>query len=331
MIIDEYKTDMTPYCIAEAGINHNGDLETALKMIEVAKHAGANAVKFQTYKTEEFCNKDSELYSIFKQCEFTVSEWKKIKEKCDKEKITFISTPQNHSDLELLLELGIPAIKVGSDDFTNLPLLKRYSKTGMPLIMSCGMSDMAEVHNALDTVGYYEGYQVVLMLCTSQYPTPPEDVNLLKLLTLRYTFSNLCLGFSDHTQGTLAAPLAISYGAVAFETHFTLDKNMIGPDHYFSKNPKELSEWITNIHLANTMRGSDVVKPTLSEMEMRKIARRSVTAITDIQEGEILTENNIGLHRPGTGLPPSMMASIIGLHATKNISKDTLLAWGDFR
>lgn len=216
-----------PFIVAEAGINHNGDVNTAFRMIEAAKQAGVDAIKFQTFKADEFVGDPNQTYTynsqgkevtesmleMFRRYEFSREEWFAIKEKCDAEKILFLSTPQNYSDLKLLLELGITAIKVGSDDFTNLPLLRSYADTGLPLIISCGMADLAEVYTSLNTVGAFNGYPVILLLCTSQYPTPENDVNLLKLRTLSNAFPHLSLGFSDHTQGSLASSLAVSFGA----------------------------------------------------------------------------------------------------------------------
>ena len=250
------------FIVAEAGINHNGELIKAFEMIEVAKQSGVDAVKFQTFKAEEFCGDKTQMFTyqsqgkkitesmfeMFKRYEFDYDEWLQIKQKCDDENILFLSTPQNRSDLDLLLELELPAIKVGSDDFTNLPLLEDYSTTKLPMIVSCGMSDLSEVRQALDAIGTFEGYPTILLLCTSQYPTPPEDVNLLKLKTLANAFPDLVLGFSDHTKGSLASSLAVGFGAVFFEKHFTLDNNLAGPDHWFSENPESLKDWVESIH-----------------------------------------------------------------------------------
>lgn len=333
-----------PLIIAEAGINHNGELEKAYGMISAAKEAGADAVKFQTFKAEEFIADPDLTYTyvsqgkeitesmleMFKRYEFRREEWFLIKNKCDKEGIIFLSTPQNRSDLDLLLEVGVPAIKVGSDDFTNLPLLKSYSKTKLPMIVSCGMSDLAEVYHALEAVSALDGYPTVLMLCTSQYPTPPQDVNLLKLRTLTDVFPMVLLGFSDHTQGDLASSLAVAFGAVVFEKHFTLNHTLPGPDHWFSENPIELKQWVSSIRKAFIMMGSPNVRPTEAELGTRTLARRSIVAIRDINEGDLLTDANVALRRPGNGLPPQMLDKIIGLRATCRISKGRLLQLGDF-
>ncbi|MEH2269290.1 MAG: N-acetylneuraminate synthase family protein [Nostoc sp.] len=333
-----------PFIIAEVGINHNGEIEKALQMIRVAKEAGADAIKFQTFKADELVGDPSQTYTyqsqnkqitesmleMFRRYELSRHEWFLIKENCDKEEIIFLSTPQNSSDLDLLLELGIAAIKVGSDDFVNLPLLKSYAVNGLPMIVSCGMADLAEVYQSLNTIGALDGYPTILLLCTSQYPTPPEDVNLLKLKTLSQTFPMIPLGFSDHTQGAIASSLAVAFGACLFEKHFTLDRNLPGPDHWFSEDPIDLKHWVTSIKKSYSMMGSAIVRPTVAEEDMKILARRSIVAFNDIAEGEILHTGNVGLRRPGSGLPSSLLERVLGLKATKYIPKGNILKFGDF-
>jgi N,N'-diacetyllegionaminate synthase len=335
----------TPYCIAEVGINHNGDLAIAKRMIDAAKMAGADAVKFQTFKAEEFCGDPDQTFTyqsqgkqitesmleMFRRYEFPPESWREIKAYCQTVGITFFSTPQNHSDLELLLEVGVPALKIGSDDFTNLPLIRSYIESRLPLILSCGMSDLAEVHQALEAAAWFDGYPVALMLCTSQYPTPPKDVNVAKLSTLQQAFPGLLVGFSDHTQGALAASLAVSRGARIFEKHFTLGKEMPGPDHWFSEDPVGLAEWIDGIRTADVILGSPYLRPTIAEQEMRLIARRSVVALQDITAGEKLDAKNTGLRRPGGGLPPDMIRNVMGLTSTRDIKKGERLSLGDMK
>jgi N,N'-diacetyllegionaminate synthase len=333
-----------PFIVAEAGINHNGELEKAFEMIMVAKEGNVDAIKFQTFKAKEFVGDPNLKYTylsqgkevtepmleMFERYEFSKDEWISIKRKCDREGIMFLSTPQNQTDLELLLELKVPAIKVGSDDFNNLMLLKDYASTGLPIIVSCGMSDLAEIHQALNYIGAYDGYPTILLLCTSQYPTPSEDVNLLKLRTLADTFPMIVLGFSDHTQGQLASSLAVAFGACFFEKHFTLDHNLQGPDHWFSEDPRGLREWVNSIRNAYIMLGSAVVRPTVSEEKMKTLARRSIVALCDIDKSETLTTDNICLKRPGNGLPPIFFSQILGLKASRKITRGSILKLGDF-
>lgn len=333
-----------PFIVAEAGVNHNGALEKAFQMIHLAKASGADAVKFQNFTAEEFVGDPGikftyksqgkkiteSMLDMFKRYEFSPEEWKLIKKRCDAEGIMFLSTAQNRSDLDLLLKLGVKAVKVGSDDFTNIPLLKDYAATGLPLILSCGMADFSEVHQSLDAVGALDGYPTVLLLCTSEYPTPPEDVNILKLRTLSNAFPMVPMGFSDHTQGPLASVMAVAFGACIFEKHFTLDHSLPGPDHWFSEDPAGLKAWIGSIRIAHTMIGDHIVRPTREEMETRKISRRSIYALRDIKKGEIFGAN-IGLKRPGTGLGAVFIERVTGLKAARRIDKGTMLKWGDIR
>lgn len=332
-----------PFIVAEVGINHNGELDRALEMIDVAKAAGADAVKFQTFQADEFVGDPAQMFTyrsqekmvtesmldMFRRYEFKPDDWWIIKRKCEETGVFFLSTPQNRTDLDILLKVGIPAIKVGSDDFTNLPLLKSYATTGLPLIVSCGMSDLAEVYQALEAVGALRGYPTVLLLCTSQYPTPQEDVNLLKLKTLSRAFPMVVMGFSDHTQGPLASSLAVALGAHFFEKHFTLDHDLPGPDHWFSADLAQLREWVASIRQAHAMLGSAVVAPTSAEVEMRTLARRSVVALKDIEPGDVLTEANIGLRRPGNGVAPFLYPKMLGMKAGRRIKKGALLQLGD--
>ena len=340
----EISKENPPFIIAEAGINHNGSVEKAVKMVKTAKNAGVSAIKFQTFKAHEFISNSSLTYTytsqgesitesqldLFKRCELSNDDFYKIKKTCDEEKIFFLSTPQNKSDLDFLLELGVSAIKVGSDDFTNIPLLKYYSKTKLPIIISCGMATLEEIETTLDAIGTLDGYPTALLLTTSEYPTPPQNVNLQKLRTLSQKFPDITLGYSDHTQGNLASIVAISFGACIFERHFTLDNSLPGPDHWFSVNPSNLKIWSDSIKTAYQMMGSSEILPTESETKMKTIARRSIVSLDHIELGETLNENNIGLRRPGTGLPPKMFESILGKKAIKKIKKFTIINKEDF-
>ena len=333
-----------PFIVAEAGINHNGDIDLALKMIDVAIEAGVDAIKFQTFKAEEFCGDPNQMFTytsqgervtesmmdMFSRYEFSADQWVEIRKYCDQVGILFFSTPQNVTDLELLLEIGISAIKVGSDDLTNIPLLKQYALSGLPMIISSGMADIADCHNALDAIGAFDGHQTILCLCTSEYPTPPEDVNLRKLKTLKSAFPGVVMGFSDHTKGALASSLAVTLGACFFEKHFTLDQSLAGPDHWFSENPISLNVWCESIRQSSVMMGSSIVRPTKAELKMRTLARRSIVALNDIAKGDLLSTFNIGLRRPGSGLSPVLFDNVINRAASRNIKKGELLGFGDF-
>ena len=337
-IADYWIGEDEPFIVAEAGINHNGEIKKALEMVQVAKAAGAHAIKFQTYKADEIVASPSQLYTyksqgktvtepmldMFKRYEFSREQWLSIKKKCLETGIIFLSTPQNRSDLDLLLELGVAAIKVGSDDFTNIPLLKDYATTGLPLLLSMGMADLTEVKESLAAVGAMKKYPTVLLACTSEYPTPPEDANLLRLKTLSQMFPDILLGFSDHTRGVTASCLAVALGACIFEKHFTLDNNLPGPDHWFSENPSELKEWIRSIQLSYTMLGSSVVQPTEQEKINRNEFRRVIVASKKIQKGQSYTDDNLVAKRVagGKGLSAKLIPNILGKKAPKDYEKN---------
>ncbi len=332
-----------PFIIAEVGINHNGDLKLAKKMILAAKEAGVDAVKFQTFRTEEFIQDKEEMYTyqsqgiqvtesqyeMFKRTEFSEEEWKEIKSFCDEQKLIFLSTVSGIDGLELLLRIGVDAIKVGSDDFVNIPLLSKYEKYGLPMIVSCGMATEEEIKKALRTLCVQEGHPVCLMLCTSEYPTPSEDVNARKLLTISEKFPQVIPGLSDHTQGSVAAIVATAYGARVFEKHFTLAHNLYGPDHWFSADPVELKEWVDGIRTAYIMLGNSELKPTETEKKQRFVMHRSITATTEIKTGDVLTNGTLALLRPGNGIGAMYWENIIGKRAKRDISSGTKLTWED--
>lgn len=321
-----------PFIVAEVGINHNGRLDLALEMIGAAKAAGADAVKFQTFKASELVSSPEQMFSyrsqgrditepmlhMFERHELPADAWRAIKDRCDREGMIFFSTPQNSSDLDLLLSIGVPAVKVGSDDFVNLSLLRSFRESGLPLLLSCGMATLAEVYLSLEAAGAFDGHPVALLLCTSQYPTPAHDVNLRKLETLAGAFPELTLGFSDHTEGALAAPLALALGARIFEKHFTMDHDLPGPDHWFSENPQTLQTWVTNIHSAFSMLGSGVVRPTRTERENIRDFRRVVVAAQRINAGDLFAPANLMLRRhPAGNVTSGMYDHIIGARATR--------------
>jgi len=257
-----------PYLIAEAGINHNGGVKNAHAMIEVAAKAGVDAIKFQTYHTDAFCPKDSPLYATFKRCELPDHEWVELAHHAKDIGLDFMSTPQNLHDLGLLLPLDMPAIKVGSDDFTNHALLENFAAYGLPLILSTGMSTEQDVIN---TVTRLHQAKIILLVCTSLYPCPRDKANLGRIEKLRWMYPSLVVGFSDHTQSTHAPVMAYGLGARVFETHFTLNNGWQGPDHAWSKNPDTLRMWAADIIYADELYGSG--RFDLSEEEIEAKAK----------------------------------------------------------
>ena len=330
-----------PQIVAEAGINHNGSLKNAFEMIKIAKNSGATAIKFQTFKAEEFISDNSLKYTyfskgkkitksqmeLFKKCEFSKEEWFKISKKCNDEKIIFLSTPENKSDLDLLVELKVKAIKVSSDEIVNLPFLDEISKTKLPIILSSGMSNLKEINDALKTIGTFDGYPTILLVTTSEYPTPLNHVNLRKFEMLKEKFPFLPLGISDHTQGNLTAAMACVYGSVFFEKHFTISHNLTGPDHWFSEDPQGLKEWVNTIQNAHTILGSKIVKPTKLELKNKNDFRRKIVAIKSIKKGEIFNSEKIGLRRTNhrNGLEPKLLKKILNKKAKINYKKGQLI------
>ena len=332
-----------PFIIAEAGINHNGDMELAKKMVLSAKDAGVDAVKFQTFYAKDFIQDRRLTYTyrsqgkeitepiidMFERSEFTARQWRELKEFCDSQGILFLSTPGNVSDLELLMSIGVQAVKVGSDDFVNIPLIRRYATENVPLLLSCGMATKEEIDLTLKNAGVYTDKELCLFLCTSEYPTPPEDVNIRKVLTLREKYPGLILGLSDHTVGSTAAVMAVAYGAKIFEKHFTLDHNLPGPDHWFSEEPEDLKKWVSDVRIAYQMLGSKDLQPTEKEMQIRNEYHRSITTSCDIEQGEVFTEQNLCMRRPGDGLSGSRWDDVIGKQAKHDIKANVQLTMED--
>lgn len=331
------------YIIAEIGINHNGDINTVKKMVSEAKSCGVDAVKFQIFKSEEFVANTNDIYTytsqgkpvsesmfdMFRRFEFTADQWKAIFRFCTKQDIDFFATPQNPSDLDFLLSLvDIPAIKVGSDDLTNLDLLDNYARRGKPLIISAGMATISEIEDAVTTIRDTGNNDLAVLHCISTYPCEAQDVHLKKMLTIRQAF-DVVIGFSDHTVGSIASVGAVTLGAKIIEKHFTLDKNLPGPDHWFSADPRELKELVGNIRFIEDALGTASVQPTQKEREMREIARRSIVAADDIPKGKIIQRNMVVFKRPGTGLPPKYLNVILGRKTQSLIRKNEQITFNN--
>ncbi len=275
----------SPFIVAEAGINHNGKLVTALEMIHVARDAGCDAIKFATLKAAEFCNPahlisytyQGELVTepeieMFRRTELPAGAWPILKDECDRIGITFFSTPQNYSDLEILLSAGVPCVKVGSDDLTNLALIMRYALTGLPIILSTGMADREDVEAAVTAAGRTG---VIVLACTSEYPCPLEHANVGRVTTLQKMLPYVPIGYSDHTRGTAASAAATALGACYLEKHFTLNNAARGPDHQFSASPIHLYAWVKAIRDAHEAVGHGRIEPTDEEKVNRVNWRRT--------------------------------------------------------
>jgi N-acetylneuraminate synthase/N,N'-diacetyllegionaminate synthase len=333
------------FIIAEAGINHNGSVKIAKKMIDVAKEVNADCIKFQTFKAKEFIVDPKVEYTyksqgeiitepqikMFERYEFSDKEWQEVIDYCKKKKVIFSTTAQNPSDLDFILSLtDLPFIKVGSDDLTNLGLIDYYAKKKKPMIISAGMAYESEINDAVNIIRKAGNNDIVVLHCVSSYPAKPEDTNLRKLRNINDKFG-VIVGFSDHTQGIYACLGAVALGARVIEKHFTLDKNMSGPDHWFSADPEEFEKLVEGIRCVEKSLGDPIIKPTLKEMKMRKIARRSIVAAKNVEKGKIITMTDVGFKRPGTGLAPKFLDNVISKKAKINIKKGDLITFKNIK
>jgi len=328
------------FIIAEAGVNHNGDINMAKNLIDVAVEAGADAVKFQTFKAEEVISeiaqmaeyqkknigKEKSQIDMVKELELSFKDFKELKKYCDYKGITFLSTPFDIESARFLKELGLEIFKIPSGEITNYLLIKEIGNYSKKVILSTGMADLGEIEDALDVLieNGTRRENITILHCNTEYPTPYEDVNLLAMLTIKEAFK-VNVGYSDHTLGIEIPIAAASLGAVVIEKHFTLDKNMPGPDHKASLEPQELKAMITGIRNVEKALGNGIKKPSPSELKNKPIARKSIVAKRDIKKGEIFTEENIIVKRPGTGISPMRWYEILGTKAQRDYNADELI------
>lgn len=329
---------MGVFIIAEAGDNHNGDFNTAIKLVDVAKESGADCVKFQTFVTEEVISKFAEKaeyqkdttgkaetqYEMVKKLELSFEEFKKIKEYCDAKNILFLSTAFDIPSIKFLEEIDIPFWKIPSGEITNLPYLIEIAKTKKDIILSTGMCEMEEIKEAIKILKDNGAGKISILHCNTEYPTPYNDVNLLAMDTIRDEF-NCKVGYSDHTLGITVPIAAVARGAQIIEKHFTLDKNMEGPDHKASLEPTELKLMVESIRNIEIALGSKNKKPSESEKKNIVIARKSIIARRKIKKGEKLTEENLAVKRPGNGISPMKWFDVIGKIATRDFEEDELI------
>lgn len=327
------------FIIAEAGVNHNGKLDLALKLVDAAADAGADAVKFQTFRAKEVVTKEGVMaeyqkkntgrrnsqLAMLRKLEFGESWYPKIIAHCKKRGIIFLSTPHGgFNSIDLLQRLGVPAFKFGSGDLTALPILERAAKFKKPMILGTGMATMTEVSEAVRVINKAGNSKVVVLHCTSNYPCPPVEVNLKAMQTMMKR-SDVLVGYSDHTLGSQVSVMATTLGACVIEKHLTLNNNMTGPDHKASANPVVFKKMIQEIRQVETIMGSPVKKPSLDEVKLQSVVRKSIVATKDICEGEKFSKDNIDLRRPGTGLQPRYYLQLIGSKSRKKIKAGTLI------
>jgi N-acetylneuraminate synthase/N,N'-diacetyllegionaminate synthase len=328
------------FVIAEAGVNHNGDLRLAKKLVDIAKEAGADAVKFQTFRAEDVVTASASKadyqkrttgagesqFEMIRKLELAGGDYREIASYCLEKDIVFLSTPFDSGSVDLLEEIGVAAYKIASGEITNFPLMRHIARKGKPVILSSGMSTLREVEKAVRCIEGEGQRRIVLLHCTSNYPASAGSVNLKAIDTLRKAFG-YPVGFSDHTEGIMASVLAASMGACIVEKHFTVDRGMPGPDHQASLEPAELKALVKAIRDARTMMGDGIKRPAREEESIRRVARRSVVAGTDIEEGAVIGENMLNVKRPGTGIEPALMGEVVGKVARRRIPKDTLIGW----
>lgn len=303
------------FIIAEAGVNHNGSLELALRLCDAARAAGADAVKFQTWVTEKVItprtskaeyqkrNTPSEesQFDMLKSLELSYGQFAAIKAHCDAIGVVFLSTGDTPEDIDFLLDLGMPLVKLGSGDISNIPLLRHAGACGRPVILSTGMSDMDTVRRAYGELRSSGARDITVLHCTTNYPCPPEEVNLRAMLTISRELDGCRVGYSDHTLGTEVPVAAVALGACVIEKHFTLDRTMEGPDHAASLEPDELAAMVRQIRNIETALGDGVKKPNASEEKIAPVVLKSIVAARRIRKGELLGPGNLAVKRSGAG------------------------------
>ena len=332
---------MSVFIIAEAGVNHNGSTQLAKKLIDVAVEAGADAVKFQTFKAEKLVSKsaqkaeyqkenmvdsDDSQFNMLKKLELDVNTHHELTGYCNSKNIMFLSTPFDHDSIELLNDLRLEIFKIPSGEITNLPYLRHIGSLKKKVILSTGMANIGEIEDALDILinaGTFKK-NITVLHANTMYPTPMEDVNLNAMVTIGTAF-DVSYGYSDHTLGIEVDMAAVALGASCIEKHFTLDKTMEGPDHKASLEPDELIAMVKGIRNIELALGSSVKKPSKSETPNIEIARKSIVASQNIKKGELLASENLSIKRPGNGISPMRWDELIGSVASKNYIEDELI------
>ncbi len=331
---------MSVFIIAEAGVNHNGSIEVAKKLIDVASKSGANAVKFQTFKAKNVVSKNAlkadyqnqttdkneSQFEMLRKLEIDLNTHKELIEYCKLKNIMFLSTPFDHDSIELLDRLGLNVFKVPSGEITNLPYLRHIGKLKKKIILSTGMADIGEIEDALDILikAGTRRENITVLHANTEYPTPMEDVNLKAMVTIGKTFG-IAYGYSDHTLGIEVDIAAVAMGASCIEKHFTLDKNMEGPDHKASLEPDELIAMVKSIRNIELALGNGLKKPSKSEIQNIDIVRKSIIAKTNVRKGDVFTENNLDIKRPGNGISPMRWDEILGTISQKDYEEDDLI------
>ena len=331
---------MSVLIIAEAGVNHNGDIELAKRLIREAARAGADIVKFQSFTASKIVSKSAPKASyqnattdpgesqleMVRKLELSHADHLVLIKECEKQGIQFFSTAFDFDSFDMLVDLGLRMIKVPSGELTNLPLLRHISRHGFPLILSTGMATIGEIDSALEVIEQAgtPRSQVTILHCTTEYPAPMADVNLRAMDTLRSAFGTP-VGYSDHTEGIEIPIAAVARGATLIEKHFTLSRTMPGPDHRASLEPQELAAMVRGIRKVEQALGDGLKRPSPSELKNKAIARKSIVAGRPIAAGEVFTEDSLSTKRPGTGISPMRWDDVIGRTARRDFAEDELI------
>ena len=333
--------------IAEAGVNHIGEIDNGKRLIDEAKNSGADIIKFQTYKAEKLTTKEAPRFwnwegeekkdgtqfdSYSKLDSFGKEEHKQLIDYCNQVGIEFMSTPFDNNSADMLVEIGMKGFKVASCDLTNIPFIKYLAKKNLPMLISTGAAEINEIHDAVKAIEEEGNTQILIMQCTLCYPTEPKDANLNFINHIQKEFPNYLVGLSDHTLGNLYASASVLYGVSAIEKHFTYDKTLPdSADHWLSLNPKELKDLVNNTKLLNSAIGGNTKKKLECESSTHMYARRSIVAARALNADEVITEDMITYKRPGTGISPKNYKHLLGKKVLKDISKVQLIKESDFQ
>ncbi len=334
--------DYPCYTIAEAGANHEGEMEKAFQLIDAAKESGVDAIKFQNYTATKLTTKTAPKYwddGIENESQFDVfnkldklhdDEWKQIFDYANKKNITCFSTPFDLESVDLLESFNVPAYKIASADITHIPLIKKIASKKKPVFMSTGMASIEEIHDAISAIQDQGNEEIVIMHCITSYPTKSEDANLEMITSLNQEFPDYVVGYSDHTLGIDIAIFSTFYGSKCIEKHFTYDKNLsISRDHRLSLDSNDFKELIRKLKLCEISHGSGIRENFVAEDDAVKYARRSIVSAKKILKGTKITEDLLEIKRPGTGIKPKFLNEIIGKSASKDIDDDVPITWND--
>ena len=342
----EFNESAAPYIIAEAGVNHNGDYDLAIRLIDEAVEAGAHAIKWQIYKASTLCVKDSprfwdwegeadkqgtqfDSYSLLDK--FPLEDYRKLANYCKEKGIEFMATPFDEEAIEFMESINVSSYKISSSDCTNIPLIRKIARCQKPIILSTGAATLGDIELAVNTIESEGNSQIILLHCILKYPTEPKDANLKMITTLKNLFPQYVIGFSDHTLG-IAVPLAsVGFGAQVIEKHYTVDKTLpLSADHWLSVDPRELKELVDGAADVKVAIGKSWARPIASEEPAKQNARRSIVSNTNIKKGDIITESMLTAKRPGSGIHPKFMDMIIGSTAKEDIAEDTIISLTSF-